>query len=111
MLRQFFAARRSRRATFDALVRYVVEASVERVAAIVAESIVNMGLCEARGYIRGRSGLEIRRHARQAVARRADVPADWERHVAVAAAERIAPLVMRRLAAAPPRERQVRRAA
>ncbi len=111
MLRQFLAARRSRRATFDALVRYVVEASVERVAAAVATPVVNMSLCEARGYIRGRSGLEIRRQARQAVARRADVPAAWEYHVAVAAAERIAPLVIRRLAAASPAEHRVRRAA
>jgi hypothetical protein len=98
MIGQFLGASGSRRQMIDAIARQVAAASVEDVERLVRRRIAKMGPCEARGYIRARAGREIRRRARLAVAMRPSMAASWET-IAVRASDRIAPLVMRRLAA------------
>ena len=106
MLGQLFGAQSSRRRAFEELVRHVAEVSVERVCQMVGSSTLGMGPSEARGYIRGRAGREIRRQARLAVWRHSEADASWENDVAVRAADRVAPLVMRQLAFRAARARQ-----
>lgn len=100
MLGHLFGAQGSRRRAFEELVRHVAEVSVEKTCILVGDRTAGMGLSEARGYIRARAGKEIRRHARLAVARSIEADADWENAIAVRASDRLAPLVMRQLAAA-----------
>jgi hypothetical protein len=92
------AARRRR--SLDSLVRQVAEASVEAVCLLVGERIESMTLCEARGYVRARAGREIRRQARAAFANQPGMDPVWETLVVLRAAERIAPLALRKLTAA-----------
>lgn len=98
MLRQLFGAARSQRHAIDAIVQQVSEGSVEAVERLVRRRVAGMGPSEARGYIRARAGREIRRQVRVAVASRPELGGVWE-SIAVRASERIAPLVLRRLAA------------
>jgi hypothetical protein len=100
MLGHFFAAARSRRRAIDALVRQVAEASLAGVCTLVAERVVKMGPFEARGYIRGRSGGEIRRQARLALSRRPAAEQAWASIVVARAADRLPALALRQLAAA-----------
>jgi hypothetical protein len=98
MLRQLFAAARSRRQAIDALVRQISEASAAAVEPLVRRRVARMSPCEARGYIRARAGVDIRRRTRAAVAARTDVAMPWEM-IAARASERVGGLVQRRLAA------------
>jgi hypothetical protein len=100
MLGQYFAAARSRRQAIDALVRQVTDASVAHVGALVAERVAEMGPFEARGYIRGRSGREIRRQARLVLSRRPAAEQAWASIVVARAADRLPTLTLRHLAAA-----------
>jgi hypothetical protein len=99
MLGQFFAAARSRRQAIDALVRQVAEASVAGVCTLVAERVAEMGPFEARGYIRGRAGREIRRQARLVLGRRPAVEQAWQSVVVARATDRLPALTLRQLAA------------
>ena len=67
---------------------------------LVAHPIVGMGPCEARGYIRGRAGREIRRQARLAVSRHIGVDAAAVAAIVARASDRVPSLVLRRLTAA-----------
>lgn len=100
MLRQFFAAARSRRSALDALVKQVAEASVESVVRLVGDRTAGMSPCEARGYVRARSSVEIRRQVRVALSHRPTGEQQWESLITARAAEAAPALVLRRLAAA-----------
>lgn len=104
MIRHLLTAARSRRQAFDALVRYVAEASVDGAVALVGNTTADMSPAEARGYIRGRAGREVRRQARIALARRPEAAPQWAEALAHRAAERVPALVLRRLAAATDRK-------
>ena len=82
----------------DALVRQVADLSVEGVVETVEGRTGGMSLCEMRGYIRARAAAEIRRQTRLVLARHAGAEAEWEGEITSRAADRVAPLVMRRLA-------------
>lgn len=96
--RQFAVAARRRRA-IDTLVGRVAEASVEAVCQLVGDRISLMGVCEARGYVRARAGREVRRQARLAFSAQPGVNTAWEPLVVLRAAERVAPMALRQLAA------------
>jgi hypothetical protein len=99
MLRQFFAAARSRRLALDSLVKQVAEASVESVARLVGDRVAGMSPCEARGYVRARSSVEIRRQVKAALSHRPVGERQWESLVISRAVEAAPALVLRRLAA------------
>jgi hypothetical protein len=101
MMGQIFHAAVLRRQAIDALARHVAEASVETVIPLVARRVSAMGPCEARGYIRARAGREIRRQARLALPHVDMAGPSWEAAVIARASDRVAPLVLRRLAATP----------
>lgn len=92
------AARRRR--TIDALVLRVAESSAVAVAQLVANRLAGMSVCEARGYIRARAGLEIRRQARLAFSSQSGMNSTWEPLVVLRASEKVAPVVLRQLSAA-----------
>jgi hypothetical protein len=58
-----------------------------------------MSLCEARGYIRARAARELRRQCRILIARQPQVGPHWETAISQRAADRVAPLALRRLTA------------
>jgi hypothetical protein len=97
MLRRLFRVRRSRTKSIETLVRQVAEASADAVLHLVRTQLTGMGPFEARGYIRARAGVTVRRHARAAMAAHADLITPWET-IAAHASERVAPLVLRKLA-------------
>ncbi len=99
MIGQLLRAARSRRQAIDALVRQVAEASLEGVCRLAADRVTGMSPCEARGYIRGRAGREIRRQTRLALARHAGVDASWHAVIVARAADRLPPLALRKLSA------------
>jgi hypothetical protein len=96
MLRQLFRLPGSRSKSIETMVRQVAEASVDAVLHAVRGQIAEMGPFEARGYIRARAGVMVRRHARVAVSQQGDVTTPWET-IAAHASDRVAPLVLRRL--------------
>lgn len=96
MLRQLFRLPGSRSKSIEAVIRQVAESSVDAVLQAVRGRLAGMGPFEARGYIRARAGVAVRRHARIAVSRQADVTTPWET-IAAHASERVAPLVLRKL--------------
>jgi N-acetylglutamate synthase-like GNAT family acetyltransferase len=81
----------------DGVVRLVAEQSVAAVCRVVSSRIPEMSLCEARGYIRARAGLEIRRQSRFGLWRELGVDAAWENAVVARATERVVAQVMRQL--------------
>ena len=87
----------SRRRLMDGVVRLVAEQSVAAVCRVVSSRISGMSMCEARGYIRARAGLEIRRQSRLALSRELGADADWENAVVARATERVVAQVMRQL--------------
>jgi hypothetical protein len=89
-----------RRRMLDGLVTRIVELSAPAVCALVADRLVGMTLCEARGYIRARSGREIRRQVRLAFSQQSGINAAWEPLVVLRAAEKVTPAVLRQLSAA-----------
>jgi hypothetical protein len=97
MLRRLFRLRRSRTKSIETTIRQVAEASADAVLHLVRTRVSGMGPFEARGYIRARAGVTIRRHARAALAAQTDLAMPWET-IAAHASERVAPLVLRRLA-------------
>jgi hypothetical protein len=100
MLNQLLSAlpwRRER--SQDALARQIAELSIDDVCAAVSQSLWGMSLCEARGYIRARSLPAVRQHSALVLGRLSDVPAAWEPAIVVKAADRVAPLALRRLTA------------
>jgi hypothetical protein len=98
MFGQLFSAAGSRRQTFDALVRHIAAASVDAVRSLVVDRAVGMGPTEARGYIRGRGGREVRKQTRLALQRHADADPAWETLLAQRAADRVAAMMLRELA-------------
>ena len=97
MTGQFLRILGSRRRLMDGVVRLVAEQSVATVCRVVGTRIAGMSLCEARGYIRARAGLEIRRQTRAALSRELSADAAWENAVVARATERVVALVMRQL--------------
>jgi hypothetical protein len=95
MLRQLFRIPGSRSKSIEAIVRQVAESSADAVLQLVRGRISGMGPFEARGYIRARAGVTVRRHARVAASARADLATPWET-IAAHASERVAPLVLRK---------------
>jgi hypothetical protein len=81
----------------DGVVRLVAEQSAAAVGRVVASRVQGMTLCEARGYIRARAGVEIRRQTRAALGREVNSDAAWENAVTARATERVVALVMRQL--------------
>jgi hypothetical protein len=98
MTGQFLRILGSRRRLMDGVVRLVAEQSAAAVCRIVGDRVSGMSLCEARGYIRARAGLEIRRQTRAALSRELNADADWQNAVVTRATERAVALVMRQLA-------------
>lgn len=96
MLRQLFRLPGSRSKAIETLVREVAEASADAVLQVVRGHVAGMGPFEARGYIRARAGVTVRRHARVAASRQTDLAMPWET-IAAHASERVAPLVLRKL--------------
>lgn len=99
MFGQLLAAAGSRRQTFDALVRHVAASSVDAVRTQVIDRVIGMGPAEARGYIRGRGGRELRRQARLTIRRHTEVNPAWEPLLAQRAADRVAAMLLRELSA------------
>ena len=97
----------SRRA-LDALVRHVAEVSVEAVCRLVGNRIDAMSVCEARGYIRARASMEIRRQTRVACAHLSGVDAARQLLIVQRATERVTPQVLRHLASGRARHAHVR---
>jgi hypothetical protein len=97
MFGQLFSAAGSRRQMFEAMVRHVAAASVDVVRSLVIDRAIGMGPTEARGYIRGRGGLEVRKQTRLALSRHADVDPEWETLMAQRAADRVAATMLREL--------------
>jgi hypothetical protein len=97
MTGQFLRILGSRRRLMDGVVRLVAEQSAAAVSRVVAGRIHGMSLCEARGYIRARAGVEIRRQTRAAISREVNSDMAWENAVAARATERVVALVMRQL--------------
>ena len=95
--RLFQAARRQRR--IDSLARHVAEQSIDCVVRLVDGNVRSMNLCEARGYIRARATAELRRTARVVLTRIPEADADWELDIVACAADRVAPMALRRCAA------------
>jgi hypothetical protein len=98
MFGQLFSAAGSRRQTFDALVRHIAAASVDAVRSLVVDRAVGMGPTEARGYIRGRGGREVRKQTRLSLQRHAEADPAWETLLAQRAADRVAAMMLRELA-------------
>lgn len=82
----------------EAIVRQVADLSIEGVVDAVEGRTAGMSLCELRGYIRARAGGEIRRQARLVLSRHPGADPAWEAEVVARAADRVAPLAIRRLA-------------
>jgi hypothetical protein len=97
MFGQLFSEAGSRRQMFEAMVRHVAAASVDVVRSLVIDRAIGMGPTEARGYIRGRGGLEVRKQTRLALSRHADVDPEWETLMAQRAADRVAATMLREL--------------
>ncbi len=95
MLGQLLVARGSRRQTFDALVRHVAAVSVDAVRTLVVDRVIGMGPAEARGYIRGRGGRELRLQARLTVRRHTEIDPSWESMIAQRASDRVAAMLLR----------------
>lgn len=94
----FFQGKSQRR--LDAIVRHVTDLSLEGVAEAVEGRTGGMSLCETRGYIRARATAEVRRQARMVLLRHPGAPDEWEAEVVARAADRVAPLVLRRITSA-----------
>lgn len=92
-----YPARRQRR--IEAISRHVAEQCIDEVVAIVADCIQAMGLCEARGYIRARAALAVRRQAQMTLMQIPEADDAWETEIVARAADRLAPLALRRCAA------------
>jgi len=90
-------------ATIDALVRQVAELSLESVAERVATRIDDMTFSEARGYVRARAALVVRRQTRQVISQYQEATDDWAGVIIPAATERIVPLVLRQRSVGVPR--------
>ncbi|MAT71607.1 MAG: hypothetical protein CMJ58_19035 [Planctomycetaceae bacterium] len=84
----------------DAIVRQVADLSLEGIAQTVEGRTAGMSLCETRGYIRARATAEVRRQTRNVLERHPGASLDWESEVVARAADRVAPLVLRRLTSA-----------
>jgi hypothetical protein len=97
MTGQFLRILGSRRRLMDGVVRLVAERSAAAVGRVVAGRVQGMSLCEMRGYIRARAGVEVRRQTRTALGREVNSDAAWENAVAARATERVVALVMRQL--------------
>jgi hypothetical protein len=97
MTGQFLRILGSRRRLMDGVVRLVAEQSAAAVSRVVAGRIHGMSLCEARGYVRARAGVEVRRQTRTALCREVNSDAAWKNAVAARATERVVALVMRQL--------------
>ncbi len=91
----------------EAIVRQVADLSVEAVADLVDGRTAGMSICELRGYIRARAGLELRRQTRLVLSRHPEANPAWATTIADRAGDRIAPLVIRRLATAACRRHMV----
>ena len=98
MMRQFFAQDGSQEPLLDALARQVAELSVESICRLVGSRVAEMSLFESRGYIRARSGAEIRRQTELAILRHPVATFSWAPAVVARATERIVPLAVRQLA-------------
>jgi hypothetical protein len=99
MMGRFMRGASSRRRAIETLVRQVADASVEGVLRIARDRMAGMSPCEARGYLRGRAGAEIRRQARRAFARELGVQPVWQVEVIGRAAELVPALALRRMVA------------
>ena len=93
------------------LAKQVVEASLEEAKQIVAEEVSDMSLAEARGYVRARCGLVVRRHARSAISRDPQADSTWTASIARTATEQLVPIVLREAQVGIPRRMELRAAA
>jgi hypothetical protein len=87
----------------EALVRQVVEASLQDVARLVARRVEDMTLSEARGFVRARSAAVVRRQARIVLSRLPQARAEWHASIVHLATERIIPQVLRQTGVGVPR--------
>jgi hypothetical protein len=99
MLDRRFAVAARRRRVLDALVRRIAESSIEAICQLIGNRTESMSVCEARGYVRARAALEIRRQARLAFSQQPGVDAAWEPLIVLRATERATPLALRQLSA------------
>lgn len=82
----------------EAIARHVADVSVDGVCRRITLAIDQMSVCEARGYIRARAAAEVAQRAQQALAAFPRVPHAWQGAVVTLATERVAPLVLRKIA-------------
>lgn len=99
MWRQIFAADLVRDRAVEALARQAAQLSVAAICRTVAGQTAGMTASETRGYIRARSGAEVRRQARLAIKRTPNADAAWLEPIMRRAAELAAPLAARQIAA------------
>ncbi|QDS99736.1 hypothetical protein [Adhaeretor mobilis] len=83
----------------ELLSRQVAEQSLSGVTQLIAGSTSGMTLCETRGYIRARSGKEIRRQTRLLLASGTTGSGDITSAIIRKATERLVPRVLRQLVA------------
>jgi hypothetical protein len=99
MLDRHFALAARRRRVLDAMVRRIAESSVEAICLLIGDRTNSMSVCEARGYVRARAAIEIRRQTKLAFLQQPGVDAAWEPLVILRATERAAPMALRHLSA------------
>ena len=87
----------------NTIVRQVAEQSIEGVCQLVAASVSEMSLPEARGYVRARAAKIVRRHTRKTMSRQPVAVQELHSEVARAATEKILPAVLRRTGVGLPR--------
>ena len=95
----------------DALAKQVVEASQSDVSKLVGDAVIEMSLAEARGFIRARSGLIVRKQTRIALGSHPQADSAWSPEIIRTATERLIPLVLRDLRVGVPRHVEIRIAA
>lgn len=94
-----------------ALAKQVLEASLDEAKQLVADEVTEMSLAEARGYVRARCGLIVRRQARLVISRDHEADSSWAAAVARSAIEQLVPVVIRDLKVGIPRRMELRAAA
>ncbi len=103
--------RRAPSGAIDALVRQVVEMSLEDVVERVSARVDAMTLSEARGYVRARAAQVVRYQTHLAIAKHSGAEQHWTARIVSTATERIVTLVLRQTGVGLPRRTEMRMAA
>lgn len=85
------------------LSRQVASASFDNVTTLVAEQIEGMSFSEARGYVRARAAVTVRKQARQVLSQQAGSDMTLVEEVARLATEQLLPQVLRQVGVGVPK--------